>query len=58
MNGEEKPQVMEWECPVCGKVIRSIYPRQFVELVKVHELHHELKRARKVKVKHGKAGES
>jgi rRNA maturation protein Nop10 len=58
MSGEEKPQVMEWECPVCGKIIRSIYPRQFTELVKVHELHHELKRTPKKVKKHGKAGES
>lgn len=35
-----KPQILEWKCE-CGKVIRSLYPRQLESLKKQHMLTHE-----------------
>ena len=43
MSKETKVRAYEWTCPVCGKRIISMYPRQFIQLVESHKLKHELK---------------
>ena len=34
-------KVHEWKCPVCGKVIESLYMEQFKQNKKIHILKHE-----------------
>ncbi len=40
-NDHVAHEVLKWKCPVCGKEIISLYPKQFDYLKKQHNLKHE-----------------
>lgn len=37
-------EILEWKCPVCSKVISSLYPKQFEWQKRTHEIIHQMEK--------------